>query len=172
MSLYREIQKFESIWLKLVLVVGLFAPLAVMLYGAYRQLIMGIPFGDNPASNGVLIMTIVLLLVFSFVMYFIFFRSKMITEVDSNRITVRFFPLIWTERIYKKEDILSFEIEKYNSLFRYGGWGLRYRSTKEMAINTSGNKGILLSLKSGKKVMLGSKNPEKFAQAIEEMLNK
>ncbi len=172
MTVYKEIQRFDSIWLKVLLTVGLFAPLCILLYGAYQQIIQGVPFGDNPASDGMLIMTIVLLLVFAVVMYFIFFRAKMITEVDSEKITVKFFPLIWTERVYKKEDIESFKVEKYNSLLRFGGWGLRYRSTKEMAINTSGNMGVLLIMKNGKKIMLGSKDTDNFAQALEKMLNK
>ncbi len=172
MTVYKEIQKFDSIWLKLILVVGLFVPLGFLFYGAYQQLIKGIPFGDNPASDGILIMTIVLLLVFSVVMYFIFFRAQMITEVYDEKITVKFFPLIWTERVYKKEDIESFKVEKYNSLLRFGGWGLRYRSTKEMAINTSGNMGVLLLMKNGKKIMLGSKDTDNFSQALETMLNK
>ncbi len=172
MMLYKEIQKFEFLWLKIVLIIGLFVPLGILLYGAYQQIVLGIPFGDNPSSDGVLVMTIVLLLVFAFVMYMIFFRARMITEVDEQQVSVKFFPLIWTERTYKKEEIDSFKIEKYNSLLRFGGWGLRFRSTKEMAINTSGNMGILLTMKNGKKIMLGSKKTEQFAQALEKMLNK
>ncbi len=169
--IYTEIQKFDSKWLKALLIIGFFVPMLFLLYGSYKQLIEGVPFGDNPASDLGLIITLVMMLVLAVVIYFVFFRSQMIIEMDETKISVKFFPLIWTERTYKKEDIESYSVEKYNSLLRYGGWGLRYRSRKELAINTSGNEGILLVLRSGKKVMLGSKNTEQFAEALNKMLN-
>jgi hypothetical protein len=112
-----------------------------------------------------------MLLVFGSVIFYIFFKSEMIVEVDETKISVKFFPLIWTERIYKKEDIAAISVETYNSLTRYGGWGLRYRSRKEMAINTAGNKGVLLTLHNGRKIMLGSKTADELADAINQMLN-
>lgn len=53
--LYREIQHFRQVWLwVLLLSVSLLA-----VYGLVQQLIPGIPFGNNPAPDTVLIIIVV-----------------------------------------------------------------------------------------------------------------
>ncbi len=57
----------------------------------------------------------------------------------------------------------------YSPLKGYGGWSIRY-GRKGKAYNVSGNKRVLLTLKDGKSVLIGSKNPELLSSAINEHL--
>jgi hypothetical protein len=49
----------------------------------------------------------------------------------------------------------------------YGGWGIKGWSFKSVAYNISGDRGVQLTLRDGRRIMLGSRRPDELAQAIE-----
>ncbi len=49
----------------------------------------------------------------------------------------------------------------------YGGWGVKGWSKDKMAYNVSGDRGVELTLKDGRRIMLGSQRAEELAGAIE-----
>lgn len=63
------------------------------------------------------------------------------------------------------EDIASVQAVTYNPLLEYGGWGIRGFG-KKIAYNAQGNRGVLVTLKSGGTVLLGSQQPEDLEAAI------
>ena len=58
----------------------------------------------------------------------------------------------------------------YSPLKDYGGWGIRY-GRKGKAYNVSGNKGVMLSMKDGKAIMIGSQNNKDLWNVINERLS-
>jgi hypothetical protein len=79
---------------------------------------------------------------------------------------VRFFPFHRRPRVIDLENIESVEAVRYSPLRDYGGWGIRHGSAGK-AYNVSGNQGVVLRLKNGKTVLLGSQRYEELAAAIE-----
>jgi hypothetical protein len=87
------------------------------------------------------------------------------TQVRESGIFVRFWPFHRKWVVFGFESIQKAEASTYSPLKDYGGWGIRY-GRKGKAYNVSGNKGVLLTLRDGKNVLIGSKNHEVLCSAI------
>ncbi|MDW7732147.1 MAG: DUF6141 family protein [Methanolobus sp.] len=155
---FREQQKFNQLWVQLLI----FVPVAIVWYGAIQQLVLGIPFGNNPASdNGMLL----LLIIFG-VLFPVFMLSlRMITEVRDSGLYIRFYPFHLSFREFPFESIKSCEVREYSPLRDYGGWGIRFGRNGQ-AYNVSGNKGVFFEFNNGKRLMVGSQKPDELAAAI------
>jgi len=98
--------------------------------------------------------------------YFVFYLMKMETTVRNDSLHIRFYPLI--SRMIRFDDIKRSEVRTYKPVREYGGWGIRGGLGKAGgAYNVSGNRGVQLELTNGKRLLIGSQQPEKLAQAIE-----
>ena len=88
------------------------------------------------------------------------------TTVTDRDLTVSFgalFPLY--QRSIAKADIASFEAVTYSPLADYGGWGIKW-GRSGLALNARGNRGVRLTLRDGRRVLVGSQRPEKLAEAL------
>jgi len=160
---YKEEQKFTQwwIWLIMALIGG------VWVWQLVQQIFMGIPFGDNPAPDFV----VILIGLFPAFGIFLFRTLTLETNIDQTGVFYRFRPFQRKPKVIKKEDIARFEVKKYNPIMDYGGWGIRLgTSRKGNAYNVSGNMGVLFELKNGKKFMLGTQNPESIKSALNKLL--
>jgi hypothetical protein len=159
---YREVQQFRQIWIWLLiaLVAG------ISWYAFLQQIVFGNPFGTNPAPN---IIMWVIWITFGVGLPLFIYYVKLIVEVREDGILIRFFPL--HSRFIPFRDLNSYEACKYRPILDYGGWGIRWGS-KGWAYNVSGNRGVLLELSNGKRIMIGSQDPEKLARMIAEGMKK
>lgn len=141
-------------------------PVAILIWIAFiRQIIMKIPFGQRPTPNWMLIL---LFIVFGLTAPFIPVFGKMTTSVDPGGLHVRIAPLM-SEKTYTLDEIAEFENETFDAYKDYGGYGIRlWRSEKAYLV--SGNTGVKITLTNGKEIMIGSKRPEEFASALEELI--
>lgn len=95
----------------------------------------------------------------------ILFLFRMSTKVDSEFVTVTFGWIpCYTKRILIA-DIATAEAKQYNPIMEYGGWGIRGFGRKR-ALNMRGNLGVLLTLRDGATILVGSARPDLLAQAI------
>lgn len=154
---FREVQKFHQLWL--LLIIGLVA--LVGWIGFIQQIIFGNDFGDNPAPDVVII---ILWLGLGILFPLFWYNLGLTTEVTSTTLTLRFKPLL-TRHIALSE-IKTFEACTYRPLWEYGGWGIRWAGPKRMAYNVSGNRGVQLELNDGRRILVGSQQPEALEQAI------
>ena len=159
-GLFREVQHFRQRWLWALLL----AIAALSVWGAVQQLLLGIPFGNNPAPDSVMIP---LATVFGVVFPLGFYFMNLTTEVHQDGIYYRFFPFHLRFRRIALEDMTEYEVRGYSAIRDYGGWGIRY-GRKGRAYNVSGNRGVWVRLSSGGSIMFGSQRPEGFAAAIEQ----
>ena len=168
---FHEEQRFRQPWLWVLLVsvalidVGVIVFLA---YGMVQQLVFGRPWGDNPVSDRALTavgtLSIVATLVVSVGLLWAFHALRLITEVTPDGLHVRFAPFV--NRHIAFEDIEHCEARQYSPIREYGGWGIRWgRSGK--AYNVSGNWGVQLTLRNGKRLLIGSQDAKTLARAIE-----
>lgn len=166
---FHEVQKFRQrlLWLMLLLLDAL--SLIIFGYGMFKQLILGIAWGNRPMSDSALVIVGLLTILLLAVLTYIFYTTKLITEVRSDGISIRFYPL--THKLILYDNIKRCETRKYNPVREYGGWGIRY-GRKGKAYNISGNLGVQLELTNGKFLLIGSQKPEELVQAIQTNINK
>jgi len=162
--LYQETQHFRQVWLwALVLFISLLS-----LYGAFQQLILGEPFGNNPAPDSIMI---VLAILFGIGLPLFMYTTNLTTEIRSDGLYFRFFPFHLSFRRIGAQEIKKFEACTYSPIKDYGGWGIRY-GRKGKAYNISGNRGVQFKLSSGKHLLIGSRRPEELAEILASILGK
>src|SRR5699024_8777973 len=157
---YYEIQRFHQVWLWiLVLLLAAF-----MWYITIKQIIFEIPMGDNPAPD---LLLVILWLAFGIVFpVFMLWMCRLIIEVRSDGVYIRFAPFHKSYKSFLFKDIISYKPVVYNSLRRFGGWGIRFNGKGEMAYNISGKQGVELQLRN-KTVVVGTKNSNELKKAID-----
>jgi hypothetical protein len=153
----REVQRFQQWWLWLI-VYGL----AVLIWwGFVQQIILGWPWGTNPAPDWMMWLT---WLLFG-IGFPVFFHSlRLVVEVGEAGISVRYLPL--SARHFRFSDIERYQARSYKPLQEYGGWGIKGWSLNRIAYNVSGDQGVELTLHDGRQVLLGSQRPQELADAI------
>jgi hypothetical protein len=161
---FYEVQRFRQTWvLALVLPISLFL-IVLFGYGMIKQLILGHPWGGRPLPDIALAIIGPLFILFGIGLACLFYSLKLVTEVQTDGLYVRFFPL--THHKIPFEDIKHCEARTYSPIREFGGWGIRY-GRRGKAYNVSGNRGVQLELSNGKRFLIGSGRPEELARAIE-----
>jgi hypothetical protein len=158
---FKEEQRFRQWW---VLVIVL-ASSALPWIGLFYQVILGHKFGNNPAPDWIIIL---IWLAFGIGFPVFFYTLRLITEVRKDGIYLRFFPFHRKFKFFSFDEIESFEEREYRPIYEYGGWGIRY-GRKGMAYNVYGNKGIQLTMKNKKNVLIGSQKTYEFYKAIRKL---
>lgn len=87
------------------------------------------------------------------------------TRIDEYGLSYSFYPLI-RQRRYKISEIENLELVEYNSITKFGGWGIRYNFDM-WAYNVRGKHGLLVTLRD-KKFMIGTQKPEEMQKAIQQ----
>lgn len=99
------------------------------------------------------------------------FALRLSTRVRNDGVYYQFKPFQFKEKHIKPEEINRFEVRKYSPLKEYGGWGIRAGGKKYgKAYNVSGNMGLQLYLKNGKKLLIGTQKPREFERAMKNMV--
>lgn len=91
--------------------------------------------------------------------------SGMLTRVRKEGIEVMGTPLTFLRRRIGWEEIERIYARTYSPLLEYGGWGIRF-GRSGTAYNIRGHQGIQLELKNGKKLLLGTQQPQEFLEAV------
>ncbi|QGA80478.1 hypothetical protein [Candidatus Nanohalobium constans] len=96
------------------------------------------------------------------------YSVKLNVKVEDDGIHIKLFPLHLKDRVINFDEIESFSAEEYRPIREFGGWGLRWRPGK-IAYSTGGSKGVRIKREGKRDVMIGSRKPEKLAEAIRDM---
>ena len=156
--LFSETQRFRQIWI--LLLVGLIA--LISWYSFFQQIILGMPFGNNPASDTAVA---ILLLIFGILLPVLFLVLKLETQVTRTALRFRFFPLHLKWREVPFGTIAEVKAVVYRPLREYGGWGIRF-GRKGIAYNVSGDRGVQVTLKSGISFLIGTQRGEEMEQHL------
>ena len=95
-------------------------------------------------------------------MIILFFRIRLITNINQNEIRMKFFPFVKKHINWK--DVKSAEIVNYGFV---GGWGIRLWTKYGTVYNTKGNKGLAIELKNGKKFLIGTQKETELNNVVE-----
>jgi len=154
MVLYREVQRVLQPWLTVLLA----APVGIVLFGLYQQVVLGRPWGNHPVSNRAFLLIAGALCLF--VVWFL--NVRLVTEVYPDTLVIGF-PLLWPSRRIPLSDILSARAKTYRPIADYGGRGIRWNLfTSTKAYTAEGNRGVMLRLVDGRNVLVGSHTPEEL----------
>ena len=167
--LFREEQKFRQKWLWALTVLTPVILIALFGYGVWQQIILGKPWGNNPLSDGAMIVTAVLAVLSAFIPLVFFAVAKLIIEVRSDGLYIRFFPVHLKFHRISLDDVSRIEACTYSPLATYGGWGIRWTSGGK-AYNVSGNRGVRINYTNGKHLLIGSQQSDALAAAIKRIM--
>ncbi|KQT16121.1 hypothetical protein ASG31_14215 [Chryseobacterium sp. Leaf404] len=153
---FYEIQRFRQWWLWLII----FFVLGFSAYNSYEN-------AEYFSRTELIISTAVPVVIF-----FLFFIIKLETKIDHLGIRVRLFPFHLQFKYFPWKNIDKAFIRQYSPLMDYGGWGLRIISFgRGKAYNISGNMGLQLVFKDGKKLLIGTQKAVEMKQFLEEIKN-
>jgi len=146
-DVFFEEQTFDQIWIWILLGIGVlavFIPLLITGQAWWMFLFMG---------------------VFEVLSLSIISSFRLSTVIDASGIHFRVRPFHRKERIIPWKEIDQIYVRKYSALGEYGGWGIRY-GLNGMAVNSGGNFGIQIIRKNGKRILIGTRNPEEASRQI------
>jgi hypothetical protein len=156
--LFHETQRFRQPWLWLLLLGGF----GVITWGVIQQVILGDPWGDNPAPDGVLIGTWLLhILLIAFI-----WMIRLEVRISTERIRYRFYPLHGRFREVFWEEVRQAGHRQYRPILEYGGWGIRW-GFRGKAFNIAGREGLQLVFIDDSRLLLGTQQPEAIKEAMD-----
>ena len=172
--LFQETQSFrETRWIWLIII-----PFSVILcipfmYGLYWQLVQGEPWGDKPMSDYALILTSSLTFVLMSVVIWIILSVKLEVSIDNKGVHYRFFPVRPRWILIPANDIDSYEINSKGNFFTTGGLGYhRNFFKKKQSMTIHGGAHMVLRLKNGQRILLGTLQPSELGRTMEKILKK
>jgi len=158
---FNEIQRFRQWWIYLIIIISIGA------WGYAFFTSINASEAEKAAPDLYMILTgliPILLVVLLMVL-------RLETKIRNDGIYYQFKPLQFKIQHIAPEEIVSFEVRKYNPLTEYGGWGIRAGGKKYgKAYNVSGNMGLQLYLKNGKKLLLGTQKMREIEKAMGDMM--
>ena len=162
-SMYRE-RTWAPAWVWAVIVGACLWGVGASLFAAFQQPAPGeIVGGDSLSSlDSVLISGGVLLLFVTMTSIF----TCLDVEVRYGHLFVSFGPVHVVRRRIHYADIESVRAVTYSPFREFGGWGIRGWGRKT-AWTIRGNQAVVIALRTGREVYVGSRFPQRLAGRIE-----
>jgi hypothetical protein len=109
----------------------------------------------------------ILIVLIPLVLIIILFSIKLETMITAEGVYFRFFPFQFKFKHIPWPEITAATVRKYRPYSEFGGWGIRFNfREKETAYCMNGNMGLEMVLKNGRKVLLGTQQPEEIGKAV------
>lgn len=169
--LFREEQPVGQTIIPLFLIMIWLFVTGMFGWGFYEQLVLSQPWGDNPTSDTTLIITGITVIVGLGVMVMLLIRNSLITEVHTDGFYYRFPPFVNKMRRIPVEQIATVEVRKYGVFpGRIGAGVKRSPLRRTTAYQVGGNKVVLITLKTGRRIVFGTKKMEEMRRAVDRMM--
>lgn len=101
---------------------------------------------------------------------FLIWVARLETEVRQDGLYIRYVPFHRRFKRFKAEDLSEYHARTYRPVLEYGGWGIRC-GWKGRAYNVSGNRGVQLVFRDGRRVLIGSSQPSELEAAIRSIVH-
>jgi len=155
MRVFNEKQYFNQIWLRLI--IG--ACLAITVYGAFKA----IPDLKTTTEKQVFIVTICI----SFLVLLLIFIVHLKTKIDERGVHYAFWPIHRSIKTIPWSEIKHIELRTYKPIQEYGGWGYKFSLSKHgKSATIRGNKGIQITFKNEKKLLIGTQKENEVTQIL------
>jgi len=171
-QLFLEEQKFKTPWIFLVIFPTIISLIFILKYIEWNQEAINVSEKDD--ILGLIIMGIIMFIMM-IGLTILFYKMKLITQVNPDGIYFRYPPIISKERFTSKAEISKYEIREYKANREFKGHGIkRGRRFKQLgkAYTVSGRLGLQLYLTNGEKILLGTQRAEALKYAMDKMMGK
>ena len=158
MKVFKEEQRFKQTWLIVLLAVSILVSVAVITKEYVEE--------NSKMTTYEFVLNLIGITIS--VAFIFFFKLK--TRIDEKGIQYQFSPFHLKMKLMKWEAIKRAEVRTYDPISEYGGWGLKggllWNKEKGKCVNISGNIGIQVALKNGKKLLIGTQKKEEAKQVL------
>ncbi len=163
MKVFKEEQRFTQLWLIILIIFSSLVPIGVVI-SEYQK--------DENALSIEMLLVIILVILVPLAIIFLF---KLSTRIDEQGIHYQFFPFHFSDRKISWNEISKAYVRTYDLIGEFGGWGLKggnlFNKSKGKAINVSGDIGIQLELKNGKKLLIGTQKEAEAKSVLQTYQN-
>ncbi|WP_445749523.1 hypothetical protein [Polaribacter sp.] len=163
MKVFKEEQRFTQLWLIILIIFSSLVPIGVVI-SEYQK--------DENALSIEMLLVIILVILVPLAIIFLF---KLSTRIDEQGIHYQFFPFHFSDRKISWNEISKAYVRTYDPIGEFGGWGLKggnlFNKSKGKAINVSGDIGIQLELKNGKKLLIGTQKEAEAKSVLQTYQN-
>jgi hypothetical protein len=157
--LYREEQKF-ALWLRWLVYISMSLAVLLTVYA------LKIEYTQGSEEIYEILLAVVVGIGGPIILAFLFIILKLETEVRPDGIYVRYLPFHIQFKRLAPEDLNEYYARRYRPIQEYGGWGIRCSFRSGKAYNVSGNQGVQLVFKNGKRLLIGSQRTQELETAI------
>ena len=164
--IYREEQRFP-LWFRWLLALSMIFAIVLSIF-SLPEILSDQSLPDIPPTIPIVIVGICVPIAIAV----LFLLLKLETEVRPDGLYVRFFPFHIHFKRFAAKDLSEYYARRYRPIIEYGGWGIRWSLRKGRAYNVSGNKGVQLVFKSGKRLLIGSQRAEELEEAIRSIMER
>jgi len=125
------------------------------------QIILDIKFGNNPAPDFVIIIVFILV---GLGLPCLMFSANLKTTITEEKIILKYYPFLIKE--IKRDKIIKVRATDYQPIKKYGGWGIRTNFKNTRAYTTDGHRGVIITLKNGSNILIGSRKAKNLVRAL------
>ena len=144
---FQEEQGFDQVWVWALLGIELVVLLIPLI-------LTGQPWWTLLLALGAMVFTMALLA-----------SLKLTTRIDSTGVHYRMKPIHWKEQTIPWDEMDQIFVREYSPIREYGGWGIRFGRAGR-AYSVKGNHGIQIVKKNGKRILLGTQQPEEASMHL------
>lgn len=95
----------------------------------------------------------------------LFYVATLYIQVSVRSIVLQYPPFFKSKEI-NWQDVAEAKVRKYSPLKEFGGWGVRGMSSQNRAYNITGNYGLQLVFNDGKRLLIGTQQPQKLEEVM------
>jgi hypothetical protein len=165
-SLFREEQALRSTKFMWIIFAALLFTNVGLIHYTVQQLT-----SDSSAeemSDEVMLLVMIPIILLMLVLLWVLWVSRLVTDVRDDGIYIQYRPFHRHMLVYKWTDVADMQTRQYKPLREFGGWGLRLSPFGGgTAYNVSGDQGLQLVLKDGKRILIGTQRRAELDAALE-----
>jgi hypothetical protein len=158
MKIFKEEQRFKQTWLKVLLAISIVVPVIVVTKEYLAE--------NSKITTNEFVLTLIGIAVS--IAFIFFFKLK--TRIDEKGIYYQFAPFHFKFKIVEWSEIKKVNVRTYDPIGEYGGWGLKggfpWDKEKGKCVNISGDIGIQIEFKNGKKLLIGTQKKEEAKNVL------
>ena len=164
MKVFKEEQRFKQTWLIVLLAVSILVSVVVITKEYVEE-------NSKMTTNEFVLTLIGIAISVAFIFFF-----KLKTNIDEKGIQYQFSPFHLKMKLIKWEEIKKAQVRTYDPISEYGGWGIKggsfWNKEKGKCVNISGDIGIQVEFKNGKKLLIGTQKKEEAQHVLKTYKNK
>jgi len=150
---------------------------APFMIGFVIQIVLGKPWGDNPMSNMMLLISMLITILLGLIFFFV----RLDTIIDKDGVYVQMFPMHWKFNFTPWDRIIKAEVRKaiplvegvdgWLPMFKYSRykWNLSGFKRKSLMAIISGNKVLQLDIVNNERIVIGTQSPEELSEFLEKL---